>query len=670
MTYTNTTKMTLYIRIMALVSFMLVLTTTMSVQANVLVPLNNENTRVMPSSSSSYIAGGRYLQEERQEITKEDEQDIGSAVEKVMDDHSSNNNDNKSDEKDNQYVPHEVGTAVQFQDQDGTWMSGIIDDFKIDTRTYVIKWDEGYEKEAFSDLEKVDQLVINAENKDAASVSARLEDITEKGDDHSDGDEGYDWNNDVEDEDESARLGDSTENDSKNTDKSSSSSSSSYQGTIPENFNSEYTYKYENLSEYEAWPVDTVTLLEFQDGYYEGKITSFNLSDDKKTATYFVRWSDGTTDTFVNELEWMDLMVENAIEYKPWEVGTKSYGYPNPEAGSNEPFLGGEITLFEDGAYNVTWSNGDVVMYNDFDMVDALVNNAGMHYEPSLMDNYEPWPYGTPVAWDFDDGWWDGTITDFTDGNYEVTWSDESTKIYSNLEKIDQMVQYVGEDGGDFQEGYDDQNGGYDDFQGDYQYYPIGTIVYAEFEDGWWAGHIDSYDEDYYIVQWSDNTIDNFLPGPDVDAMVENSQLIPFDESGIYPIGSQVYKEFEDGWFWGSIESNAGGLYTVIWDDGERTNHVSGLEMNKMVANATGGQGMSDVGKVFLSLFVLGSVAAILFFFVRRSNKRKKLADVTEQVQENELDLAEGNGLVANEGESNTIEYTDKTDEDTKPAVI
>ena len=79
---------------------------------------------------------------------------------------------------------------------------------------------------------------------------------------------------------------------------------------------------------------------------------------------------------------------------------------------------------------------------------------------------------------------------------------------------------------------------------------------------------------------------------------------------------------------------------------------------------------MSDVGKVFLSLFVLGSVAAILFFFVRRSNKRKELADVTEQVQENELDLAEGNGLVANEGESNTIEYTDKTDEDTKPAVI
>jgi len=664
MTYTNTTKMSPYIRILALVSFILVQTATISVKADVLVPNNNENTRFIPSSSSSSSSSFSYITAERY-----------LWVENVVGDHSSKNNtDNKNDEKDNQYVPHPDGTVVQFQDQDGTWMSGTIVDFKIDTNIYVIQWDEGDVKEDFSDLEKVDQLVINAEEKDVTKD-------TNKGDEHSDGDEGYDWNNDIEDGDVSARLEGSTENNNKNDSNNSNdeSSSSSYQGTVPENFDSEYTYRYENLSEYEAWPVNTITLLEFQDGYYEGKITSFNLSDDKNIATYFVRWSDGTTDTFVNELEWMDLMVENAIEYEPWEVGTKTYGYPNPVAGSNEPYLGGEITIFEDGAYNVTWSNGDVVVYNDFDMVDALVNNAGMYYEPSLMDNYEPWLVGTPVAWDFDDGWWDGTITGFTDGSYEVTWSDMSTKNYSNLEKIDQMVQYAGGDGGDFQEegynyqngGYeDDQVGGYDDYQENYEYYPIGTIVYAEFEDGWWAGHVDSYDEDYYIVQWSDNTIDNFLPGPDMDEMVENSQFIPFDESGIYPIGSQVYKEFEDGWYWGSIEFNAGGLYTVIWDDGERTNHVSGLEMNKMVADATVGQGMSNAGKVFLSLFVLGSFAAISFLFVRRSKRRKELADVTEQVQENELDLTEGNGLVANEGEPNSTEYTDKTDEDTKSVVI
>jgi len=335
MTYTNTTRMTPCIRIAVLVSFFLVGTTSLSVQAKVLVSHKNENARAISSSSSSYIAAGRYLQAEekeeaRQEITKDDEKDIGSAVENVMGDHSSNNdNDNKNNEKDNQNVPHPDGTAVRFQDQDGTWMSGTIVDFNSDTKTYLIQWDEGDVKEEFSDSDKVDQLVINAEKKD-----------TNKEDEHSDGDEGYDWNNDIEDGDVSVVSVEDNTEDNNNIDESSSS-----QGTVPENFDSGYTYKYEDLSEYEPWPVDTTTLLEFQDGYYEGKITSFNLSDDQKIATYFVTWSDHTTDTFVNELEWMDLMVENAIEYNSWEIGKKTYGYPNPEAGSNEPYLGGEITM-------------------------------------------------------------------------------------------------------------------------------------------------------------------------------------------------------------------------------------------------------------------------------------------------------------------------------------
>ena len=94
------------------------------------------------------------------------------------------------------------------------------------------------------------------------------------------------------------------------------------QGSVPEDFDFGYTYKYENLGAYESWPVGTLTLLEFQDGYYEGKIQSFDLSEDKSTATYVVIWSDDTTDEFVNELEWMDLMVENAKEYEPWELKT------------------------------------------------------------------------------------------------------------------------------------------------------------------------------------------------------------------------------------------------------------------------------------------------------------------------------------------------------------
>jgi hypothetical protein len=296
-------------------------------------------------------------------------------------------------------------------------------------------------------------------------------------------------------------------------------------------------------------------------------------------------------------------------------------------------------------------------------MIDELVNNAGMNNDPNLMDNYEPWPVDTPVSWDFDDGWWDGNITGFTDGTYEVTWNDLSTKTYSNLEKIDQMVQYaMGDDG---VEGGDDGYG--DDDQGDYDYYPIGTIVYADFDDGWWTGHVVSYAEDYYVVRWTDDTYDNFLPGPEMDEMVENTQYLSFEESGIFPIGTQVYEQFYGDWYWGTIEYNAGGLYTVIFDDGERIDYVSGAEMDRMVARAAN-QGMSTAGKFFLSVFVLSSFAGCAFFFVRKSEKKKRLAVVTEQVNENELDLTEGNGLVDNEGTQ--TEYLDKLDEDTEPAVV
>ena len=340
----------------------------------------------------------------------------------------------------------------------------------------------------------------------------------------------------------------------------------------------------------------------------------------------------------------------------------QTYGYPNPEDGSTEPYLVGEITSFENGAYEVTWSNSDVVVYNDFDMVDALVNNAGMYYNPTSMENYESWPLGTPVSWDFDDGWWDGSITGFTDGSYEVTWSDQSTKNYSNLEKIDQMVQYAAGDEG-LGDGYGGSYG--EDYSDDYEYYPVDTIVYTEFEDGWWMGHVDSYDGDYYVIRWSDNTFDSFLPGPEVEEMVENSQYLPFEESGIYPVGTQLYSEFQDSWYWGSIEYNAGGLYTVLWDDGERTYHQASAEMDKMVASASYSQGMSTVGASFLTLFIAGIVAATFYFYKKRSNRKKKSATITEQVKESELDLAEENELVTKEETNETaVEYSDKLDEE------
>ena len=303
-------------------------------------------------------------------------------------------------------------------------------------------------------------------------------------------------------------------------------------------------------------------------------------------------------------------------------------------------YLSGEISGFADGRYTITWSNGESVFYSDFDMVDELVNNAGLKLDPNWMAGYDPWPKGTPVSWDFDDGWWDGTITDFSSGTYQVTWSDDSFKYYSNTEKVDQMVAFGSGEGfySEEETSYDDYHD-YDDGYGDY--YELETLVYAEFEDGWWAGYIDSFDGDYYVVRWSDDSVDEFLPGDEMDDMVLNAQSIPYDY-GIYPVGTHVRKKFDGVWYSGEIEYSEGGFYTILWDDATRTTYVSGNEIDEMVTDAYK-IGMSLSGKIALCLFVILFLGGVVLYSLRESNRKKQSADVTESVRENELILSESN---------------------------
>lgn len=313
-----------------------------------------------------------------------------------------------------------------------------------------------------------------------------------------------------------------------------------------------------------------------------------------------------------------------------WDRPT--FGYPNPDATEQ---ISGKITAFGDGAYAVTWSNKHLVIYNDFDEVDMLVNSAANNLDPTWVDNYDPWPKGTDVSWNFDDGWWDGSITDFSSGTYEVTWSDGSLKSYSNIEKVDQMVAYADGEGflGNLAGAYDA-----DDYDDDYynDYYDLETLVYAEYTDGWWAGYIDSYDDDYYVIRWSDDSVDKFLPGDDMDQMVVDGQNIP-DDYNLWSEGTAVYSEFEGTWYWGTIEISKGGFYTVLWEDGSRTTYVSGSAIDEMVYNAYKGRGF-PFGRIILAIVLLSGVGGIAFYVINR-RKRRLAAEVNAQVRENELDL-------------------------------
>jgi hypothetical protein len=491
------------------------------------------------------------------------------------------------------YIPFEKGTRVRFEDQDGTKMFGIVWDYDSSSQTYTIQWDEDSINEDFSNLKKIEQMVNAAkESKDDrggdSPISAREQE--------EDNDDAFDF---------------------------------------------DFTYEYEDLSDYDSWSVGTHTLLEFADGWFMGEITQFLLSIDKKNATYVVTWSNGATDSFYNELEWVDLMVANAEDYEPWEIGTPAYGYPNPDSEGQESgnsYFGGEITSFEDGVYSVTWSNSDIVGYHDFDLVDSLVNNAAYKVNPSWTDNYNPWPKGTAVTWDFDDGWWEGTITDFADGTYQVTWTDGSSKFYSDLEKVDQMVAFASGEGYQGNLGQPTQHGDSNDNNDNFyaEYYDLETVVYADFQDGSWAGYIDSYENEYYVIRWSDDTVDKFLPGNDIDEMVLQGQSIPEDYN-IFPEGTEVYKDFDGTWYWGTIEYSNGGFYTIIWEDGERTTYVSGSEIDEMVNNAY--KGDLPFGRIAFALVILSCVGGIAFLVI--SKKQQRLATVNSQVRDNELVLTE-----------------------------
>jgi len=514
-----------------------------------------------------------------------------------------------SDWKENSYLPHPEGTPVIYEDQDGTYMVGKIEKFDSDTQTYTIKWDEDDMMEDFSDLSKVDHLVENAEKSVFQS----------------------------EEENEKVFFPINTPREQQEENGDVEQSISDSQALV----DTDYAYNYEDLSTYVSYSIGTPVLLEFADGWYEGKITDFSFSDDKKNASYTITWSDDTNDTFENELEWMDLIVMNAENYIPWEIGTPTYGYPNSLSSDPEnAYLSGEITAFENGRYTITWSDGEDLFYSDFDMVDELVNNAGLKLDPYWMEGYDPWPKGTPVSWDFDDGWWDGAITDFSSGTYEVTWSDDSFKYYSNVDKVDQMVAFASGEGYDSEEtsSYDD-NYDYDDSYGNY--YDLGTVVYAEFEDGWWAGYVDSFEDDYYVIRWSDDSVDKFLPGEEMDEMVMQAQYIPYDY-GIYPVGTHVRKKFDGVWYSGEIEYSEGGFYTTLWDDGTRTTYVSGNEIDEMVIDAYK-IGMSLSGKIALSLFVICFLGGVVFYSLKNNSRKKQSADVTESVRENELILSENN---------------------------
>lgn len=132
---------------------------------------------------------------------------------------------------------------------------------------------------------------------------------------------------------------------------------------------------------------------------------------------YYISWEDGKTETFENISE-VDALVASVQEegatdaptdgdtfedtdYNPWEAGT--YVYKESKNG----WLFGNVVSYdmEKEEYEVLFEDGNTERYpRDSIELDDIVDNA---------ENYVGYPIGQPVAKEFDDGWYSGTITNF-----------------------------------------------------------------------------------------------------------------------------------------------------------------------------------------------------------------------------------------------------------------
>lgn len=101
-----------------------------------------------------------------------------------------------------------------------------------------------------------------------------------------------------------------------------------------------------------------------------------------------------------------------------------------------------------------------------------------------------------------DEGWWWGTISWYQDGAYTITWSDDSTEVYDNLDEVTEMVTNAIEEE---------------------EPWAKGTAVWKDFGDeGEWFGQVLNYYDGEYTIRWSDNSLETYTE-TEVDTMVADA---------------------------------------------------------------------------------------------------------------------------------------------------
>lgn len=242
-----------------------------------------------------------------------------------------------------------------------------------------------------------------------------------------------------------------------------------------------------------------------------------------------------------------------SAEYEPWDDGTPLY-YQFEDGWYEGNIAGFDVDKQE---YKTEWSDGDIEYFTDFDVIDQMVQN----YNTMVRDNTDgtcgddAWPDGTDIwVYEDDQGWW-GTVTHCQDGMYTTSWENGDVGYYPEGPAFDKMVLDAQEKTNDA-DATDNFDAG--DVEHDFtsQTYDMGTVVYKEFEDGWYQGEIVDYNPatGMYSVEWSDGDVEMYFEGDEeMDQMVADAAQIPsesgpanFNDDATPPI-QQLPQEDDDG---------------------------------------------------------------------------------------------------------------------------
>jgi len=186
-----------------------------------------------------------------------------------------------------------------------------------------------------------------------------------------------------------------------------------------------------------------------KDGDNVGEIVDYH------NQKYHVEWSDGTIaqfspddsfDELVDAATPADTPTPTAAPVTADSSTTSTTIYPVktkvykdfPEDGKDDWYWG-VVTMYEDGVYEIKWSDHTKETYEAGPEMDQMVSDALKYNRGDSKEN-DPWENGTAVYKVFSDGPYFGEIIAYDDGYYTIRWSDDAIEEYS-IEKVDEMVE-------------------------------------------------------------------------------------------------------------------------------------------------------------------------------------------------------------------------------------